>query len=482
MHEFLTEGIRSVTYTDEYGAEQNPTIWLIDYGATRTRNDFMAAQPGAWWSTGSTSAGSTSCCTSTGCRWAFIELKKAGRRARGPEGAHAQLMTYVDELPLAFRCNVACVVSDGIARQYGTAFTPFEHFAPWNVDDDGKPVKQPAADLTSTSRSCSCCTACSSTTGSSTCCSATSRSPAIDGGLVKRIAKPHQYFAVSKAVRKTIEAVRSDGRAGVVWHTQGSGKSMEMELYANQVLSHRSLGNPTIVVLTDRTDLDDQLYDTFEASDLLPETAAPGRHPRRAARPSWPTGGWAASSSPRCRSSAAPRRSGRTGRPHPLLSDRRNVIVIVDEAHRCHYDDLNGYARHLRDALPHATFIAFTGTPISEGGPATPRAVFGDYIDDLRPDPGGRGRRDRPGVLREPPHPAQPARGREPGADRRAGRRGDRGPGRLRARAHPAAVAAMNARLRRPGPGPRSSPGPGRALGGPLGARCASSSASPARA
>jgi type I restriction enzyme R subunit len=90
-------------------------------------------------------------------------------------------------------------------------------------------------------------------------------------GAVKRIAKPHQYFAVEKAVGKTIEATRSDGRAGVVWHTQGSGKSLEMELFANQIATHPGLGNPTIVVITDRTDLDDQLFDTFAGSELLPE-------------------------------------------------------------------------------------------------------------------------------------------------------------------------------------------------------------------
>ena len=92
-----------------------------------------------------------------------------------------------------------------------------------------------------------------------------------DRGPVKRIAKSHQYFAVSRALRKTTEAVRSHGQAGVVWHTQGSGKSMEMELYANQVLTGPAFGNPTILVLTDRTDLDDQLYGTFDASELLPE-------------------------------------------------------------------------------------------------------------------------------------------------------------------------------------------------------------------
>ncbi len=147
-------------------------------------------------------------------------------------------MTYVEELPLAFRCNVACVVSDGIRAKYGTAFTPFEHFAPWNVDDEGRPVPQPGATdadlainlllhgLFEQRRFIEILDGYVAFAQS-------------DGGLVKRIAKPHQYFAVSKAVRKTLEAVRSNGHAGVVWHTQGSGKSMEMELYANQVLRHR---------------------------------------------------------------------------------------------------------------------------------------------------------------------------------------------------------------------------------------------------
>ena len=270
MHEFLTRGIRSVIYTDEYGAEQNPTIWLIDRRNVEN-NDFMAARQ-VQVVDGEHRRRFDVVLYVNGMPLAFIELKKTSADGDDLKSAHTQLTgTYVAELPLAFRCNVVCVVSDGFAMQYGTAFTPFEHFAPWNVDDDGKPVKQPAADDWSISRSCSCCTACSGTTGSSSCCSATWRSPATTDGMVKRIAKPHQYFAVAEAVRKTIEAVRGDGRAGVVWHTQGSGKSMEMELYANQVLTHPSLGNPTIVVLTDRTDLDDQLYTTFDASDLLPE-------------------------------------------------------------------------------------------------------------------------------------------------------------------------------------------------------------------
>ncbi len=251
MHKFLTGGIRSVVYADEHGAEHNPTIRLIDY-ADPYANDFLAVNQVVV-TDGDHRRRLDIVLYVNGMPLGVVELKKAGDEHAGLEGAHAQVMTYVAELPLAFRCNVACVVSDGIRARYGTAFTPFEHFAPWNVDEDGQPVPQPGA---------------------------TDADLAInlllhglfeqrrfieilggyvafaqsDGGLVKRIAKPHQHFAVSKAVRKTLEAVRSNGHAGVVWHTQGSGKSMEMELYANQVLRHRSLGNPTIVVLTDRTD------------------------------------------------------------------------------------------------------------------------------------------------------------------------------------------------------------------------------------
>src|SRR5260370_32138936 len=268
VDEYLTEGIRRVVYTDEYGAERNPTIRLIDY-ADPYANDFLAANQVVV-AHGDHKRRFDIVLYVNGMPLGVIELKNADDENAGLEGAHAQVMTYVEELPLAFRCNVACVVSDGIRAKYGTAFTPFEHYAPWNVDDDGKPVPQPAATdadlainlllygLFEQRRFIEILGAYVAFAQS-------------DDGLVKRIAKPHQFFAVAEAVRQTIEAVRSHGQAGVVWHTQGSGKSMEMELYANQVLRHRSLGNPTIVVLTDRTDLDDQLYGTFEASELLPE-------------------------------------------------------------------------------------------------------------------------------------------------------------------------------------------------------------------
>ena len=376
IHEYLTRGIRSVVYTDEYGAEQNPTVWLIDR-RDPDNNDFLAANQ-VTVVDGEHRRRFDIVLYVNGMPLGFVELKKAGDDSDDLKYARNQLATYAEELPLAFRCNVACVVSDGTSALCGTAFTPFEHFAPWNVDDDGEPVKQPPErdedlplvlmiyGLFQHARFIELLTG--YVTFART-----------EDGLVKRLAKPHQYFAVSRAVGKTIEAVRSHGRAGVVWHTQGSGKSMEMELYANQVLTHPSLGNPTIVVLTDRTDLDDQLYDTFQVSELLPEKPLQiaTREELRAELANKRTGGIVFTTLQKFGRTKAERESGAA---HPLLSDRRNIIVIVDEAHRSHYDDLDGYARHLRDALPYATMIAFTGTPITAADRNT-RDVFGDYID-----------------------------------------------------------------------------------------------------
>ena len=376
MHEFLTRGIRAVTYTDKYGAVQNPTIRLID-ARDPEKNDFMAAHQ-VTMVEGEHRRRFDVVLYVNGLPLGFIELKKSTADGSALKDAHAQLRTYVDELPLAFRCNEVCVVSDGPGALCGTAFTPFEHFAPWSVDDDGHPVKQPAVrdvdqpimlllhGMFPHTRFLDLITG----------YIAFART---DGGLLKRLAKPHQYFAVAEAVGKTIEAVRGDGRAGVVWHTQGSGKSLEMELYANQILTHPGLGNPTIVVLTDRTDLDDQLFDTFQASDLLPERPLQvgTRDELRTELANRRMGGILFTTLQKFGRTKEERENGW---PHPLLSDRRNVIVIVDEAHRSHYDDLNGYARHLRDALPHATFIAFTGTPISFVDRNT-RDVFGEYIE-----------------------------------------------------------------------------------------------------
>jgi type I restriction enzyme R subunit len=374
IHEYLTEGIRKVVYTDADGVEQNPTIRLV--GPNVGDNDWLVANQ-VTVTEGDHKRRFDVVLYLNGMPVGIIELKDASAHT-DLKGAHAQVTTYVRELPLAFRFNVVCLVSNGLLARYGTAFTQFEHFSPWNVDDDGRPVPQPAKTDTDLELNLALYGIFAphrflellrgyvafAESGS---------------GVVKRIVKPHQYFAVAKAVRKTIEAVRSHGLAGVVWHTQGSGKSMEMEVYANQVSRHPALGNPTIVVITDRTDLDDQLFSTFNSSKLLTEqpVQVTSRDQLRVELANRTTGGILFTT---LQKFGRTKREKDAGSSHPLLSQRRNIVVIVDEAHRSHYDNLDGYARHLRDALPNATLIAFTGTPIQEAERDT-YAIFGEVID-----------------------------------------------------------------------------------------------------
>ena len=234
------------------------------------------------------------------------------------------------------------------------------------------------------------------------------------GALIKKVAGYHQFHAVNKAVATTVEASRvtGDRRAGVIWHTQGSGKSLSMVFYAGKIVQHPAMENPTIVVITDRNDLDDQLFDTFSfCKELLRQTpvqAQDREHLRELLKVA--SGGVVFTTIQKFfpekeRGSAT--RSNMTGKDanehseatddtqgcgsqsrapkalvgkHPLLSDRRNIVVIADEAHRSQYDFIDGFAKHMRDALPKASFIGFTGTPIASGDKNT-QAVFGDYID-----------------------------------------------------------------------------------------------------
>ena len=216
------------------------------------------------------------------------------------------------------------------------------------------------------------------------------------GALAKKMAGYHQFHAVRVAVDETLRAARlqrvaegpgglyesgrkpggdpGDRRIGVVWHTQGSGKSLTMAFYAGAIIREPAMENPTIVVLTDRNDLDDQLFGTFSrCQDLLrqPPVQAESRADLRG-KLSVNAGGVVFTTIQKFF-------PGGEGDTHPALSDRRNIVVIADEAHRSQYDFIDGFARHMRDALPNASFVGFTGTPI-ELQDANTRAVFGDYI------------------------------------------------------------------------------------------------------
>jgi type I restriction enzyme R subunit len=195
-------------------------------------------------------------------------------------------------------------------------------------------------------------------------------------GAVKKMAAYHQYHAVRKAVEATVRAARGDRRIGVVWHTQGSGKSLSMVFYAGRIALEPAMRNPTLVVITDRNDLDDQLFGTFAACrELLRQTPkkAESREEMRELLNRASAGGVIFTTIQKFM-------PDQKGDRHPRLSDRDNIVVIADEAHRSQYETVQGYAAHLRDALPRASFIGFTGTPIEIGDKST-TAIFGNYID-----------------------------------------------------------------------------------------------------
>ncbi|GAH51046.1 unnamed protein product, partial [marine sediment metagenome] len=196
-----------------------------------------------------------------------------------------------------------------------------------------------------------------------------------EGKYNKKLASYHQYFAVNKAVEKTIEAsdIKGDGRSGVIWHTQGSGKSLTMVFYTGKLVL--TLNNPTIVLLTDRNDLDDQLFGVFSrCSDILRQTPVQADSRERL------KGLLSVASGGIIFTTIQKFFPDEKGAKYPQLSDRSNIIVIADEAHRSQYDFIDGYARHIRDALPNASFIGFTGTPLERDDKNTPE-IFGNYID-----------------------------------------------------------------------------------------------------
>ena len=317
-----------------------------------------------------------------------IELKNPADEDATIWTAWQQLQTYQAEIPSLFAFNAALVVSDGLEARIGTLTAGREWFKPWRtiggerLADPHMPQLQVVLE--------------------GVCAPGRFLSLVRDfivfeddgsGALVKKMAGYHQFHAVEAAVAETLRAAErleeeagnqesgskavgapGDRRIGVVWHTQGSGKSLTMAFYAGRIIHEPAMANPTVVVLTDRNDLDDQLFATFSrCRELLrqPPVQAGSRADLRN-KLSVESGGVVFTTIQKF----FPEEKGDT---HPALSQRRNIVVIADEAHRSQYDFIDGFARHMRDALPQASFVGFTGTPI-ELNDANTRAVFGDYI------------------------------------------------------------------------------------------------------
>ena len=324
---------------------------------------------------------------------AVIELKNAASENATIWTAFHQLQTYKIEIPSIFLTNAVMIVSDGLEARVGTLSAGREWFKPWRTISGEALADARLPELQVMIQGLL----------------APHRLLALvqnfivfedDGSrIIKKMAGYHQFHAVQAAVQETLRAAglgqleyvndrsggrymagpnhagkRGDRRVGVVWHTQGSGKSLTMVFYAGRIIREPAMANPTLVVLTDRNDLDDQLFRTFSrCQDLLrqpPLQAESRAHLRKLL--SVDAGGVVFTTIHKF----FPEEKGDR---YPVLSDRRNIVVIADEAHRSQYDFIDGYARHMRDALPHASFIGFTGTPI-EKADANTRAVFGDYI------------------------------------------------------------------------------------------------------
>jgi len=394
LHRLMTEGV-DVEYDADDGTLTAGKVALIDFERPE-RNDWLAVRQFVVIH-GQHKRRPDVVVFVNGLPLAVIELKAPGSAGAHLLGAFNQLQTYKKQIPALFNTNALLVTSDGIAARVGSLSADLERFMPWRTTDGTDVAPKGAPEL----------------------------STLIEGvfehrrlldllrdftvfgetgsGLVKIIAGYHQFHAVKKAVEQTIRAMPpadlvredparyglpsvkdqrpGDRRVGVIWHTQGSGKSLLMAFYAGQLVKHPALENPTLVVLTDRNDLDDQLFSTFSmCRDLIRQTPvqAEGREHLK---------------------ELLNRASGgvifttlqKFGEIDGPLTTRRNVVVIADEAHRSQYgfkakvdgqtgEISYGFAKYLRDALPNASFIGFTGTPIEAADVNTP-AVFGHYID-----------------------------------------------------------------------------------------------------
>ena len=390
LHRLIVDGV-TVEYRDDDGGIRGAQAAAIDFDRPEA-NDWLAVNQFAV-AENKHARRPDIVLFVNGLPLGVIELKNAAGETATVGSAFRQLWTYQAEIPLLFAANAVLVASDGVEARVGVIEAGREWFKPWRaiagealadahlpelqVVIEGLCHKRRFLDLI--------------------------RDFIVfedDGGrVVKKMAGYHQFHAVRAAVGETLRAaemVRSrrgleeeqgrydargrrggkpgDRRVGVVWHTQGSGKSLTMAFYAGRIVREPAMENPTVVVLTDRNDLDDQLFGVFSrCAGLL-------RQPPEQA-----------DSRANLRDLLAVESGGvifttihkffpeEKGDRYPTLSQRRNVVVIADEAHRSQYDFIDGYARHMRDALPRASFIGFTGTPI-ELQDANTRAVFGDYI------------------------------------------------------------------------------------------------------
>lgn len=361
----LTRGVE-VQVRDADGNMRGDLAWLIDF-ENPDNNDWLVVNQFTI-KNGDNTRRPDVIVFVNGMPLGVIELKNPEEENATIESAWNQLQTYKSEIPDIFSTNELLVISDGAHAQVGSLTAGMEWFGPWRTIEGEKlaPAGQPQLEVLIRG--------------------VFEKKRLLDyirhfvmwetdDGFIKKIAAYHQYHAVNKAVEETIRASQLEGdhRIGVVWHTQGSGKSISMAFYTAKLALQPEMDNPTVVVITDRNDLDGQLYGQFAAAKGLmepPVQADSREHLKELLQVA--SGGIIFTT---IQKFGTPK-----GERYPELSDRRNIVVIADEAHRSQYAFVDGFARNLRDGLPNASYIGFTGTPIEFDDRSTP-AVFGEYID-----------------------------------------------------------------------------------------------------
>jgi len=393
FHRMLTEGV-NVTYQHN-GDQRGGRVALVDFGHL-DNNEFLVVNQFTVIENGQHKRPDVVLFVN-GLPLVVIELKNAVDENATVRSACEQIKTYQQAIPSLFTYNAINVISDGLEARAGTISSGFSRFMAWKTADGKTEAPYLISQLETLikgmlNKATMLDLVCSFIVFEKT-KKEDPETKVISIQTVKKLAAYHQYYAVNKAVESTLKAASEDGsrKAGVVWHTQGSGKSLSMVFYTGKIV--QALDNPTVLVITDRNDLDDQLFDTFAASSQLLRQDPKQADDRRQLKD------YLKVNSGGVVFSTIQKFQPEDGNVYEMLSDRRNIVVIADEAHRTQYGfaakevdykdesgvvvgkrTVYGFAKYLRDALPHATYLGFTGTPIEKTDVNTP-AVFGDYVD-----------------------------------------------------------------------------------------------------
>ena len=393
FHRLLTEGVK-VNYQKD-GQDRGDLVWLIDF-AKPNNNEFVVANQFTVIENHQNKRPDIVLFVN-GLPLVVIELKNPADENATIKSAYKQIDTYKHTIPSLFTTNAILVVSDGLEAKAGSLSAGFSRYMTWKSADGETEASHLVSQLE---------TLINGMLNKATLLDLIRhfvvfekskkedpKTGVISISTVKKLAAYHQYYAVNAAIESTRRAssIGGDQKAGVVWHTQGSGKSLSMVFYTGKIVL--ALDNPTVLVITDRNDLDDQLFDTFAANAQLLRQEPKQADDRQQLKELLKVGSGGVVFS------TIQKFQPEEGNFYEELSNRRNIIVVVDEAHRTQYgfsaktvdekDDqgevigkkiVYGFAKYLRDALPNATYLGFTGTPIEKTDVNTP-AVFGNYVD-----------------------------------------------------------------------------------------------------